>query len=86
LGPAGDVGRKIGAQRGALGVKNTHKGALGDPKHVKGKNRTYDLSYRELRINVPVGLRKFLSQLTLNLYNRRTTGHRPTTLESSDSK
>jgi len=35
------------------------------------KDRTYDLSYRELGTNVHFGLRKFMNHSTLNLCNRK---------------
>jgi len=62
--PARVVGRKIGAQRGARGVKNTHRGALGGPQPVKDKNRTYDQGIKNF------GLRKYFEKfqkaMTLN--------------------
>jgi len=56
LDPARGVGRKIGAQRGARGVKNTHRGFLGGPQTVKVKNRTYDQGIKNL------GLRKYFEK------------------------
>ena len=53
---------KIGAQRGARGVKNTHRGVLGGYQPAKDRDRTYDRD-RKCSNNYPC-----MSWLLLRLY------------------